>query len=231
MGEGWEGLLFTFLLFLLLIRQCVQIEHRAKEHNQREDDHDAAHHTIDDEDAALVELAAHLVYEPRQTKPPQHSTKHYACITYRHLQRTLRHHKGKLSKEKDEEEDDKRIGECHQERREAVVHQRALLRFVAPMNILRRVGAIAVDAKQQQYNTATYLKHKTRTLVAHKIHDKTHTDTRKQRIYKVADTSTDTRNKTIPATFIQSSLYAKHPHRTHRSRCHDANQYSMEYKV
>ena len=99
------------------------------------------------------------------------------------------------------------------------------------MNILRRVGAIAVDAKQQQYNTATYLKHKTRTLVAHKIHDKTHTDTRKQRIYKVADTSTDTRNKTIPATFIQSSLYAKHPHRTHRSRCHDANQYSMEYKV
>ena len=74
-----------------LIRQLIKIEHRTKEHYQREDDHYAAHHTIDDEDAALVELAAHLVYEPRQTEPPQHGAKHNARIAYRHLQRTLRH--------------------------------------------------------------------------------------------------------------------------------------------
>lgn len=214
-----------------LIRQLIKVEHRTKEHYQREDDHYAAHHTIDDEDAALVELAAHLVYEPRQTEPPQHGAKHNARIAYRHLQRTLRHHKGELGEEEDEEEDDERIGERDEERCDAVVHQRTFLRLGALVDILRWVRTVAVDAKNQKYDATTYLKQKARALVAHKVHNETHTDTCEQRIYKVADTRTDTRDKPIPATFIQSSLYAKHPHRPHRSRCHDANQYSMEYKV
>ena len=209
----------------------IQIENRAEESDDGEDDDHAAYYLIDYDDAVGIKLVPNLVDEPGESEPPQQGSEDDAEIPYSHFYRHIRYDESKLREGGHEEEHDERIGECHQERREAVVHQCALLRFVAPMNILRRVGAIAVDAKQQQYNTATYLKHKTRTLVAHKIHDKTHTDTRKQRIYKVADTSTDTRNKTIPATFIQSSLYAKHPHRTHRSRCHDANQYSMEYKV
>ena len=47
-----------------LIRQLVKIKEGAEEHNDGEDDDNASHHTIDNQDAGVVKLASHLVDKP-----------------------------------------------------------------------------------------------------------------------------------------------------------------------
>ena len=130
-----------------LIRQLVKIKEGAEEHDDGEDDDNASHHTIDDKDAGVVKLASHLVDKPRQSEPPQQGAAHYAGITHRHLDGTVWHYEGKLCEEEDEEEDNQRIGQRYEERRHAVVHECALLRLVALMDVTGWIGAVTVDAE------------------------------------------------------------------------------------
>lgn len=213
------------------VRKFIEVEHCAEQHYHREDNHDAAHHAVDEHDAVVVEFAPHLVYEPRQAEPPQHGADDDADVANGHLERAVVHHEGKLGKEEDKEEDDERIGQRYKECRHTIVHERAFLVFSALMNILCGVRPITIYTEEQQNHTATNLKQEAVALIADKIHDETHAETSEQRIYEVANTSTDASNKPIPAPLVKRALYAKHPHRPHRSRCHDADKYSLEYEL
>jgi len=215
----------------ILVGKFIKVEHCSEQHNHREYHYNAAHNTVDEENAACVELAAYLIYKPRESKPPQHGTSHYTHISHRHLYGAIGHKECELCEEEDEEEDDERVGQSDKESRDAVVHECALLRLVALVHVLSRVGAVAINAKEQQHNAAANLKHEAIALVAYEVHDETHAEACEQRIDNVAHASPDTCDKAVPATFVQCALYAKYSHRTHWSRSHDADKYSFEYKV
>ena len=129
------------------------------------------------------------------------------------------------------EENDKRIGQRNKKSRYAVVYECSLLRLVALVYVLGRIGTIAVYAEQQQHHAAAYLQQKTVALIADNVHHETHAKTREQCIYNVAYASADACDKSIPAPLVECALYAKHSDRSHWRRSHDAYEYSFEYKV
>ena len=184
------------------VRKFIEVEHRAEQHYHREDNHDAAHHTVDEHDAVVVEFAPHLVYEPRQAEPPQHGADDDADVANGHLERAVVHHEGKLGKEEDKEEDDERIGQRHKKSRDAVVRQCSLLVLAALVHVLCRVGAVAVDAEQQQHHAAAELQHEAVVLVANEVHHETHTESGNEGVDDVAHAGSDTCHKAIPAAFV-----------------------------
>ena len=89
----------------------IQVEHRAYQRYQREDDHHTAYHLINNKNAIGIKLAAYLVDEPGKTKPPQQGAKHDAEIAHAHLNRHVGNHKGKLRVCGHEEEHDEQKAE------------------------------------------------------------------------------------------------------------------------
>ena len=191
----------------MLVWKFIEVEHRAEQHYNREDYDDASHYAVDEQNAVVVELAPNLVYEPRQAEPPQHGAEDDADVANGHLERAVVHHEGKLGKEKDEEEDDKRVGQRNEKSRDAVVCQCPLLVLIALVHVLCRVGAVTIDTEQQQHNAAAYLQNEAVVLVAHEVHDKTHSESGKECVDDVAHAGSDTCNKAIPSAFVKRALY------------------------
>ena len=208
----------------------IQVEHRAYQRYQREDDHHAAYHLINNKDAVGIELAAYLVDEPGKTKPPQQGAKHDAEIAHAHLDRHVGNHKGKLRVSGHEEEHDERIGESDEEGRQSVVEQRALL-VAALVHVLHRVALEAIYSKDKQQQTARNLKIELVLGIVDKIHHKTHTQTREHGIHDVAASSADACHKTIPAPLVQRALNTQNTYWTHGSRGNDTYDNTLENKI
>lgn len=69
------------------------------------------------------------------------------------------------------------------------------------------VGAVTIDTEQQQHNATTYLQNEAVVLVAHEVHDKTHSESGKECVDDVAHAGSDTCNKAIPSAFVKRALY------------------------
>lgn len=151
----------------------IQIENRAEESDDGEDDDHAAYYLINNDDAVGIKLVPDCVDEPGKTEPPQQGSEDDAEIPHAHFYRHIRHHEGKLSEGGHEEEHDERIGERYEERRDAVVHQRALL-VARLVHVLHRVALEAVDSEHEEHQASEDLKIELVLGVAHKIHHKTH---------------------------------------------------------
>ena len=208
----------------------IQVEHRAYQRYQREDDHHTAYHLINNKDAIGIKLAAYLVDEPGKTKPPQQGAKHDAEIAHAHLNRHVGNHKGKLRVCGHEEEHDERIGEGDEKGRQAVVEQCALL-VAALVHILHRVALETIHSEDKQQQTARNLKIELVLGIVDKIHHKTHPQTREHGIHDVAASSADACHKTIPAPLVQRALNTQNTYWTHGSRGNDTYDNTLENKI
>ena len=208
----------------------IQVEHRAYQRYQREDDHHTAYHLINNKNAIGIKLAAYLVDEPGKTKPPQQGAKHDAEIAHAHLDRHVGNHKGKLRICGHEEEHDERIGEGDEKGRQAVVEQCALL-VAALVHILHRVALETIHSEDKQQQTARNLKIELVLGIVDKIHHKAHTQTREHGIHDVAASSADACHKTIPAPLVQRALNTQNTYWTHGGRGNDTYDNTLENKI
>ena len=151
----------------------IQIENRAEESDDGEDDDHTAYYLIDNDDAVGIKLVPNLVDEPGESEPPQQGSEDDTEVTHAHFYRHIRHHEGKLRKGGHEEEHNEWIGECYEERCDAIVHQGTLL-VARLVHVLHRVALEAVDSKHEEHQAAENLKIELVLGVAHKIHHKTH---------------------------------------------------------
>ena len=208
----------------------IQVEHRAYQRYQREDDHHAAYHLINNKNAVGIKLASYLVDEPGKAKPPQQGAKNDAEIAHTHLDRHVGNYKGKLRVCGHEEEHDERIGECDEEGRQSVVEQGALL-VAAFVHVLRRVALEAIHSEGKQQQTARNLKIELVLGIVDKIHHKAHTQTREHGIHDVAASCADACHKTIPAPLVQRALNTQNTYWTHGGRGNDAYDNTLENKI
>ena len=63
----------------------IEVEHRAYEYKQRKNYDDATYYLVDYDNAAVVKLVPHLIYQPCQAEPPQQGTAYYAEIAYAYM--------------------------------------------------------------------------------------------------------------------------------------------------
>lgn len=62
------------IMRLWLIMYGVEVENRADEHGEREDDDEATDDAVDNLNAIHVELSPHFIYQPCQAVPPKQGT-------------------------------------------------------------------------------------------------------------------------------------------------------------
>ena len=136
--------------------QMIEVKHRAQEDDHGEDNHYRAYRLVDDGNAIDIKFGANLVYQPRQTIPPEQRSQRYAQKTNGHIELLIRPNEGELREDGHEEKDDKGIGKGNQEGRQPVVQQRAL-GFSALMHLLLRVRAKAIKTEEQQDDRTGYL--------------------------------------------------------------------------
>ena len=74
----------------------IQIENRAEESDDGEDDDHAAYYLIDNDDAVGIKLVPNLVDEPGESEPPQQGSEDDAEIPYSHFYRHIRYDESKL---------------------------------------------------------------------------------------------------------------------------------------
>ena len=89
----------------------IQIENRAEESDDGEDDDHASYYLIDNDDAVGIKLIPNLVDEPGESEPPQQGSEDDAEIPYSHFYRHIRYDESKLREGGHKEEHDERIGE------------------------------------------------------------------------------------------------------------------------
>ena len=195
----------------------IQIENRAEESDDGEDDDHAAYYLIDNYDAVGIKFVPNLVDEPGESEPPQQGSEDDAEIPYSHFYRHIRYDESKLREGGHEEEHDERIGECNEKSRNKVVKISA---FAARNRTdgLHRIAPESIDTECQQQNAAKKLQIK--DVFIHIVEYETHSVSSQQRIEYIAKRRAYTCHETIPASLVQRTLYAKHPYRTQRCR-HD----------
>ncbi len=208
----------------------IEIERRTDEGNHREDDNHASYHLVYNEDAIGVELATYLVDEPRQSEPPEQRPEHDAQIAHPHLHGHIGHHKGKLGEGCHEEEHDKRIGQGDEERRNAVVQERALL-VAALVHVLGGIALEAIDAEHQEQETSEDLEVELVLGVVDNIHHEAHTQASEQGIHNVAACCSHTSHETIPTPFVQSALNTQDAHGPHRGGGKNTYDNSLENEI
>ncbi len=214
----------------LELRQVVKIEHRAHQGDEREDDHHATYHLINNKDAVGVELAPDFVDEPGEPKPPQQRSEDDAQIAHAHLQRHIRNDEGKLGEGGHEEEHDERIAQRDQEGRNPVVQEGALL-VARLVHVLHRIALEAVDSEHQQHQSTENLQVELVLRIIHKIHHETHSQAREQRIHNVAARGPNARDKPVPTPLVQSALDTQDAHRSHRGGGNHTYDNSLEDEV
>lgn len=208
----------------------IQIENRAEESDDGEDDDHAAYYLIDYDDAVGIKLVPNLVDEPGESEPPQQGSEDDAEIPYSHFYRHIRYDESKLREGGHEEEHDERIGEGDEKGRQAVVEQSALL-VAALVHILHRVALETIHSEDKQQQAARNLKIELVLGIVDKIHHKTHTQTREHSIHDVAASSADACHKTIPAPLVQRALNTQNTYWTHGSRGNDTYDNTLENKI
>ena len=105
----------------LELREMIQIEYRSDERYDREDNDNTTNHLIDNKNGIGIKLATNFIDEPCQSKPPEQGTEDDAQVPHRHLDRHIRHHKGKLGERSHEKEHNERVAERNQERRDTIM--------------------------------------------------------------------------------------------------------------
>ena len=192
----------------------IKIENRPDEGDDREDDNNASYYLINNKDAVGVKLASDFVNKPSQAKPPQQGTEHNAKIPYPHLQGHVGHHESKLREGCHEEEYDEWIRQRHEESRQGIVEKRSLL-ATALVHVLHRITFEAIDAEDQQHESAKNLQIELILRIVDEIHHKAHTQSREKSIYDVAACRSDTGHETIPTPLVQSALDTQNAYRSH----------------
>lgn len=129
----------------------------------------------------------------------------------------LGHYEGKLSEGGKEEEYDKGIGEGDDECRHVVVYQSAFLLLLALVYLLARVGLKAVVAEAEEEDGTKYLEEKSVLGIVDEVHYETHAQTRDEGVDKVGGGCSQTCHEAIPASFVESTLYAEHSDGAHGS--------------
>ena len=208
----------------------IKIENRAYQGDDREDDDHASYHLINNKDAVGIKLATDFIDQPSQTKPPKQGTEDNAQIPHSHLQRHVGHHEGKLSEGRHEEEHDERIGQRDEERRDAIVQQRALL-VAALVHVLGRIALEAIDTEGQKKETTENLKIELVLRIVDEIHHKAHAKSCEERIHDVTASGTDARHETIPTPLVQGALNTQYTHRSHRSRGNNTYDNTLENEI
>ena len=215
---------------LRLIIERIEIEHCAHKHYQREYYDYASYYSVDDTYTAVVELVAHGVDKPCKPEPPQQRPTDDAKIAHTHIKRLCRYDKSKLGERSHEKYHYERIGECNEESRDAITHERAFV-VTADVYLFGRVRTIAVYSECHQHNATHNLQDKTVMLVVDKVNHKTHAEPRYHGVNKVADSSSHACHEAIPTPLVQRTLYAEHAHGSHRRRSYDAYKQTFEDKV
>ena len=214
----------------LEFRQMIEIEHRADQGDDREDDHDASYHLINNKDAVGIKLASNLVDEPSQPKPPEQGTEDDAQVAYAHLQRHVGNDEGKLGEGGHEQEHDEGIGQRDKERRQPIMEERALL-VAALVHVAGRIALEAIDAKYKQEQTSEDLEIELVLGIVDEIHHKAHSQSREKRIHDVAAGSAHTGHETIPTPLVQRALDTQDAYRSHRGGGNNTYDNSLEYEI
>ena len=175
----------------------IEIEHGSDESDEREDNHDTSYYLINNKDAVGIKLAPDLVDEPCETEPPHQRSEHDAQIGGH------------------EEEYDERIGERNEEGGDGIVPERALP-LAALMHVLRRIALEAIYAEHQEQKASENLQIELVLGIIDNVHHETHSQTREECIHDIAESGTDTRHETKPATLVQSALDTQDANRSHR---------------
>lgn len=193
----------------------IQIENRAEESDDGEDDDHAAYYLIDNDDAVGIKLVSDFIDEPGEAEPPHQGSEDDAEVPHAHFYRHIRHHEGKLREGGHEEEHDERIGERDEEGGDGIVPERALP-LAALMHVLRRIALEAIYAEHQKQKASENLQIELVLGIIDNVHHKTHSQTREEGIHDIAESGTDTRYKTKPAALVQSALDTQDANRSHR---------------
>ena len=173
----------------MALEKANQVGRQAQQHEYAADNHGYTNDLIDNADARRVELRADAVHQPSQSPPPQQGTAHDAGKAHKHLERMVRQHEGELGVEGEEQEDNQRVGECHEERRPGIIPQRSLL-LSRLMHLLRGITLIRVQAEAQQHDTTAHLQVESVLVVVDQVHHERHTEACEARIQDIADSST-----------------------------------------
>ena len=193
----------------------IQIENRAEESDDGEDDDHAAYYLIDNDNAIGIKLVPNLIDEPGEAEPPQQGSEDDAEVSHSHFYRHIWHHEGKLREGRHEEEHDERIGKRDEEGGDGIMPERALL-LAALMHVLRRIAFEAIYAEHQEQKASENLQIELVLGIIDNVHHETHSQTREECIHDIAESGTDTRHETIPATLVQSALDTQDAYRSHR---------------
>lgn len=193
----------------------IQIENRAEESDDGEDDDHAAYYLIDNDDAVGIKLVPNLVDEPGESEPPQQGSEDDAEIPYSHFYRHIRYDESKLREGGHEEEHDERIGERDEEGGDGIVPERTLL-LATLMHVLRRIALEAIYAEHQEQKASENLQIELVLGIIDNVHHETHSQTREECIHDIAESGTDTRHETKPAALVQSALDTQDANRPHR---------------
>jgi len=208
----------------------IQVEYKPEQGNEREYHDHRANNLVYYYYPTRVENIPQLVYQPRQSEPPQQCPKHNTQIPDRHFYRMVGYYKGELRKRRHEKEYDERIAERHEKRRHGVMGERALP-VGTLMGVLHRVRLEAIDTKDQKHQRTGNLQQILVVLIVDEVHHKAHAKTGYQCIYNIAPRCADTRDETIPAAFVESTLYAQYTNRPHRGGSDDTDKDSLEYAI
>ena len=141
---------------IVYTKKSVEVGHSAQEHYYRAQHHYGANDLIDEANAIVVKLAANLVYQPCQSKPPQQCSKDDAHESYHHFKRMVRHYKSKLGKARHKKENDQWVGKRDEEGGHSVVEEGSLP-VARSVYLLRRIRLVCVNAKRQQHYATHYL--------------------------------------------------------------------------
>lgn len=138
------------------------------------------------------------------------------------------YHKGKLGKRRHKQEDDERIGERYQKRRNGVVHERPCAVLVALPYVGGGIAAPAIHAKHQEHHAAYDLQPELIGGIGDEIHDETHAKTSYQGVNDITDRGAHASDKAVPTAFFQRALYAQYTHRPHWCGGYDPNEKSLQ---
>ena len=86
---------------------------------------------------------------------------------------------------------------------------------------LHRIAAKGIDTECQQHDASHHLQE--HLVLQNQFIHETHAVSRNQRITDIAQGSSQTCNKTVPASFVQCTLNAKHADRPQRSGNHHSH--------
>ena len=134
--------------------------------------------------------------------------------------------KGEAGEQRHEQKDDERVGKRDQKTGHHIVYQRTLAGR-SRADGFRRIATVSVPSEKEEHDTARHLQVEHVVFVFNEVYHETHSESRNQSIYDVAESCSDSCDEAIPAPFVQCTLNAKHSDWSHGSGCHHADEQSL----